>query len=309
MRYAISRTHCLSMKTFSRAQEMLFDAVSHKKQQTIMRYTNVTLKINLNDELVQGTLLYEAIVDWKHCKMIAYMDYDDKINNIPCFDGHFTIPCDQRLFIQYLVETFLFIKRGHSLLDDKCTCHKDAYIIREMGTASRLNELGYSQKKSTSTIFCGAENNRKMASYSSIECELGLIESTHGTVIVNGSSMNFFDALVKYGNFKVVNIDNTIYLYSDICCIPENLKSILDVLKAVQVCHPQPFCYEDHQTIEDQLIRKDIIKQLRILEDKNFIRIIPGAKQNSLSCFLGSIHDLKTDPDLKKLWHQTKVFI
>lgn len=305
------------IRLVSRDENLLFYSVTdtssitnniHRVQNRVV-YKNVRLKITLEKtKCPRETLVSEAVVDWYNCHISVFLTDDDKINNIPCYVGYFTIPPsketqlfldDGSLFQQLLVECFQFLKRGHSLFHIDCKCDKKQHVFfcgnyYSSCQKKRYSDLGFNNSNNESTIRqkgCKARSDRQMQSLDAIAKELGIINIYTGHINVclettplsiekrerKVINMKFVQALSRYGQFEQHHEGGNIYLSSNICCIPRTISCVRDIMHAMKVMDPEPFRWiltSCKTATTEHLMQDQILNQINLCKSQQMFRIV-----------------------------------
>jgi len=169
------------------------------------------------------------------------------------------------LFSSLLAESFLMLKRGHSWLDPMCTCAAAHLHANTISTERRaqLGHCNFLSKKNELGLYCKAPSNRHMQSTRCIAHELGILNiheavvelrpsKTLAKTIKNVSSrkkvLPFMKALVYFGKYDVKYASaaggaKEMFLSSSLCCIPEQVTCMDDIMYSLRILHPEPFLW------------------------------------------------------------------
>lgn len=302
------------IRLISRDENLLFHSVTgitnsiHRIQNRVV-YKNVRLKITLEKTKCPcETFLSEAVVDWYNCHISVFLTDDDKINNIPCYVGYFTIPPSKEtqlllyngfLFQQLLVECFQFLKRGHSLFHMDCKCDRKQHVCfcgnyYSSFQKKRYSDLGFNNSNNESSIRqygCKTQSDRRMQSLDAIAKELGIINIYTGHInicldttpssteknVKKVINMKFIQALIRYGQFEQHHDGSNIFLSSNICCIPRTISCVRDIVHAMKVMDPEPFRWiltSSKTATTEHLMHDQILNQIDIYKSKQIFRTV-----------------------------------
>jgi hypothetical protein len=209
------------------------------------KYRNTKLKVHLNQQFSIGFEPYEILVDWYNCNLKLFYDSDDSLNNIPCYDGPFKIPCrEARSADFYVKEIFKFLARGHSLHHPNCLCKfgYDQDRALELGLSINDSDInnGPSSCSTTSDFICPIENFGQRQSLHSIALELGINDIRGKIEVSKNVYMPLLDALIQFGGMV---LEDGNYLSCSLCCIPHQINSADDIIAAAKATSPKPYVW------------------------------------------------------------------
>jgi len=291
------------IKLFSRNHHDLFDidpdkSIIIQKSNALAVYQNVVLKVTIgNDNACSaGQLIFEAVVDWQVCHIQLFLTREDRLNCIASYNGTFKILIEDassssiqeseepELFKSLLMESFFMLKRGHSVLDPLCTCSLYPSFLADIKHISmrRKMQLGYNnfahcsvERETQASSYCKAPSNRHMQSVGSIACELGILNIQNAKIQLMKSAMHaapLLESLIHFGQYSVKHIASVgnpkeTFLSSILCCIPEQIASVQDIIQSVKILHPEPFlwtlskCTSSTKYLLEQQILNEIVTQ------------------------------------------------
>jgi hypothetical protein len=299
------------LSAYSRDPNMLFSNLEANNNNNLKQqqnhYKNVTLKIDLSEDLPAQTHIFEAVVDWYHTTIKVFLDSDDALNNIIYFEGSFHIPCKPQLAEVYVSETFQFLSRGHSIHNPLCTC----LLLLHTTTNHRYTELGIQGYGCGYDDICPLQNSGLRKSIDDIALELGISPDFGGEVQVSSKTqMPLFDVLTKLGGLDFTKPN---FLSSTLCCVPLEIHSAQDILAAAKAMYPRPFLLDfgKQGTATSCLCEtKSLIEDLEWLKKQSLVRVVPSLYPNSYSVFFCDLEremylggSSTVDKYIKKLWH------
>lgn len=311
---------------------MLFymDGGDQSQPKTLMkqnRYKNVVLKIDLSEWLTADTPIYEAIVDWYNLSIRVFEDSNDSLNNVPCFEGSFKIPCDARSAETYVSEAFQFLARGHSIHHPQCTCSlsldpndnnsRDCIDNSVYNPGSRITELGlftagvqnYDHNDQQSNYYfqpCQLETNGCRKQIDEIAKELGVVD-LNGTVKVSERvKMPLLKVLTELAGMELTQPG---FLSSPLCCVPLKIQSAQDILAAAKAMYPKPYLLDCRNTANCET--QSLAQDLQILKQRYLVRAVSGPHPNTFSVFyFNTVKEKRLilqhmiDKYIQNLWHK-----
>ena len=305
------------------------------------RYKNVILKIDLSEFLTADTPIYEAIVDWYNLSIKVFEDSDDSLNNVPCFEGSFQIPCDPRPATTYVREAFQFLARGHSIHHPQCTCfisldddesdkkgndkninNNDNDNNRGGGIVdgclydrwSRATELGLLAESSTNPLQsshyyfqpCQLETNGCMKRIDEMAKELGVMDLNGIVKVSERVQMPLLKVLIELAGMQFTEPG---FLSSPLCCVPLRIQSAQDILAAAKAMYPKPYLLDCRNTASCEA--QSLIQDLQILKQRYLVRAVDGVHPNTFSVFYFNTAKEKKlilqhmiDKYIQNLWHK-----
>jgi hypothetical protein len=278
------------------------------------RYKNVILKVDLCEWLTADTPIYEAIVDWYNSSIRVFEDSNDSLNNVPCFEGSFKIPCDPRHAETYVSEAFQFLARGHSIHHPLCTCSLSLDNSSGSGRATELGLFASTANHHTSATQeheyyfqpCQLETNGCRKQIEEIAKELG-VENLNGIVKVSERvKMPLLEVLIKLAGMKFTEPG---FLSSPLCCVPLEIQSAQDILAAAKAMYPKPYVLDCRNTASCET--QSLIQDLQILKQRYLVRAVAGPHLNTFSVFYFNTENEKRlilqhmiDKYIQNLWHR-----
>jgi hypothetical protein len=305
------------------------------------RYKNVILKIDLSEFLTVDTPVYEAIVDWYNLSIKVFEDSDDSLNNVPCFEGSFQIPCDPRPATTYVREAFQFLARGHSIHHPQCTCfisldddddsnnnninNNDNDKNRGGGIVdgclydrwSRATELGLLAESSANPLQssqsnhyyfqpCQLETNGCMKKIDEMAKELGVMDLNGIVKVSERVQMPLLKVLIELAGMQFTEPG---FLSSPLCCVPLRIQSAQDILAAAKAMYPKPYLLDCRNTASCEA--QSLIQDLQILKQRYLVRAVDGVHPNTFSVFyFNTVKEKKLilqhmiDKYIQNLWHK-----
>ena len=316
------------IEVYTRDENVYFEFSKHSEVYSIekmkMKYKNVVLKETLNESCFKAQCCYEIIVDWYSFHFKVFLDENDKMNNITLYDDTFKLHCPEIMDICFfdlvMIETFLFLKRGHSMFHTNCTCTdpdkisrlEQHFAVYSHHANYRHKQLGFKNRSfmlDSQDTYCKVAGSKQMRSIYDISMELGVSDIQCGEILlclnkVNITQttlrMNCLEALLHYGVFELKSqiLDQqrplvaTQFVYSSLCCEPLQIQNIDDLMHAIKLYDPEPYLWKFEQQSKDEIylynsiqymFNLNILKQAMIECQKGNIRVIIQYKKNGIS--------------------------
>ena len=232
---------------------------------------------------------FETRVHWHTGDVVCFLDADDAMNNVPVAQFNMMKDTPELMKVapqtcdQYVLEVFMFLRRGHSMLHPDCQCDHGLSFERAL-------ELGVGRPRQKG---CLVPRDKTRKSLQDIALELNVQPDLAGLVQVTPTRrMPLLTALVQLAGMVLTPPHK---LHSPLCCVPPCLTHADDIINAARIMAPLPF----------SVAGENALRLLRLLQHDARVFILAGGGEHHVFWNEPAAVEV-ADADIRDLWHTAK---